>query len=101
MVAAHISWLCDPAKQDGRQLADNTVRNALSPLRAALATARREGLIRHNPVSDVSLPHRERIEEDEDHPQPFPNGAMELVVSLVHPDHRLMFELLAATGLRR
>jgi integrase len=26
---------------------------------------------------------------------------MELVVSLVHPRHRLMFELLAATGLRR
>ena len=26
---------------------------------------------------------------------------MELVVSLVHPDHRLMFELLAATGVRR
>ena len=26
---------------------------------------------------------------------------MELVVALVHPDHRLMFELLAATGLRR
>ncbi len=26
---------------------------------------------------------------------------MELVVDLVHPDHRLMFELLAVTGLRR
>ena len=25
---------------------------------------------------------------------------MELVVDLVHPDHRLMFELLAATGVR-
>ena len=26
---------------------------------------------------------------------------MEMVVALVHPDHRLMFELLAATGVRR
>jgi integrase len=99
-VAGFVAWLCDPAKQ-GRELADNTVRNALSPLRAALATARREGLIRHNPVSDVALPHRARIEDDEDHPRPFPNGVMELVVSLVHPTHRLMFDLLAATGLRR
>lgn len=52
-------------------------------------------------MTDVALPHRERIEEDEDHPRPFPNGVMELVVSLVHPSHRLMFELLAATGVRR
>src|ERR1019366_2894296 len=99
-VAGFVAWLCDPSKQ-GRGLADNTVRNALSPLRAALGTARREGLIRHNPVADVALPHRARIEEDEDHPRPFPNGVMELVVSLVHPGHRLMFELLAATGVRR
>jgi integrase len=97
-----------------RELSDNTVRNVLSPLRAALATARREGLIRHNPVSEVALPHRARIEQDEDRPRPFPriqveseNGetetieTMELVVSLVHPNHRLMFELLAATGVRR
>ena len=74
------------------------MRNALKPLRAALATARREGLIRHNPVSEVALPHRERIEDDEDRPRPFPNGVMELVVDLVHHDHRLLFELLAATG---
>jgi len=84
-----------------RELADSTVRNALSPLRAALATARREGLIRHNPVSEVALPHRVRIQNDEDRPQPFPNGVMELVVDLVHPQHRLMFDLLAATGVRR
>ena len=99
-VAGFVAWLCDPSKQ-GRELADQTVRNALSPLRSALGTARREGLIRHNPVSDVALPHRARIEEDDDRPRPFPNGVMELVVSLIHPDHRLMFELLAATGVRR
>jgi integrase len=127
MVAGFIGWLCDPREQAKhehrikveraraadkadppplaagakRELADSTVRNAVAPLRAALATARREGLIRHNPVSEVALPHRERIEEDDDSPRPFPNGAMELVVEIVHPAHRLMFALLAATGVRR
>jgi integrase len=100
MIAGFVAWLCDAEKQ-GRALSDSSVRNALKPLRSALATARREGLIRHNPATDVALPHRERVEDDEDRPRPFPNGIMELVVSLVHPEHRLMFELLAATGVRR
>jgi integrase len=100
-VSGFVAWLCDPAKQNGRELADSTVRNALKPLRAALATARREGLIRHNPATDVALPHRERIQEDEDLPRPFPDGVMEIVVSMIHPKHRPMYELLAATGVRR
>jgi len=126
-VAQFVAWLCDGramarldhdiecerARKEGRrppkplpldakrELSDRTVRNVLKPLRTALSTARSEGLIRHNPCDGVRLPHRERIEDDEDLPRPFPNGVMELVVQLVHPRHRLMFELLAATGLRR
>jgi integrase len=126
-IAGYVAWLCDGREQakhehrieteralaagkrppaplkvdERRELSDSTVRNALKPLRAALATARREGLIRHNPVTDVALPHRARIENDEDRPRPFPDGIMELVVQLVHPSHRLMFALLAATGVRR
>jgi integrase len=127
MIASFIGWLCDgreqaknahriaveearangerepnPLPEDARRdLSDSTVRNALKPLRSALATARREGLIRSNPATDAALPHRAEIEDDEDRPQPFPNGVMELVVSLIHPRHRLLFELLAATGVRR
>ena len=127
LIAGFVGWLCDareqaksqhqfaveearaggkrepkPLAEDAtRELSDSSVRNALKPLRSALATARREGLIRHNPATDVALPHRDEIEEDGDRPQPFPNGAMELVVQLVHPRHRLLFELLAATGVRR
>jgi hypothetical protein len=91
-------------------LSDKTVRNALGPLKACLATARREGLIRHNPATDVALPHRARVDDDDDRPRPFPRiegddgeliETMELVVERVHESHRLMFELLAATGLRR
>jgi integrase len=126
-IAGFVGWLCDgraqaenahrieveealaagtcqpePLANDAtRDLSDSTVRNALKPLRAALATARREGLIRHNPATDVALPHRGEIDEDEDRPRPFPGGMMELVVQLVHPRHRLLFELLAATGVRR
>jgi integrase len=84
-----------------RDLSDNTVRNAVRPLRAAMATARREGLIRHNPLTDAALPHRAKIEEDDDRPRPFPGQTMELVVALIHPKHRLMFDVLAATGVRR
>src|SRR5205807_8602622 len=57
---------------------------------------------RSNPATGAALPHRARVEEDEQHrPRPFPKGVMELVVELIHPTHRLMFELLAATGMRR
>jgi integrase len=104
-IAGFIGWLT--RRPNGRQgtLSDKTVRNGLGPLRACLASAKREGKIRENPVLAAALPHRPQIEEDEELPRPFPRvdgeETMELVVSLVHSDHRLMFELLAATGLRR
>ncbi len=100
-VAEFVAWLAAQPSKRGGTLSDRSVRNALKPLRSALATARREGLIRDNPATDVALPHRERIEEDKDRARPFPGDTMEVVVSLVHSDHRTMFELLAATGLRR
>jgi integrase len=90
-------------------LSDSTVRNAFKPLSACLATARREGLIRHNPAMGAVLPHRPQVEDEEERARPFPRidnsdesvETMELVVGLVHSRHRLMFELLAATGVRR
>jgi integrase len=91
------------SKQQGRNgsLSDQSVRNILNPLRAAMSSARREGLIKHSPVVGVALPHTARIEEDHERARPFPPGVMELVADLVHPKYRLMFELLATTGLRR
>lgn len=117
-IAAFVAWLCQrtkrsPTKDDPDRrvaLSDSTVRNALTPLRACLATARREGLIRHNPATEVTLPHRGTIGDDDDLPRPFPRiegegregiETMELVVSFIEPAHRLIFELLAATGVRR
>jgi integrase len=117
-IASFIGWLCEQTKRAPTPeeperrvpISDNTVRNALSPLKACLATARREGLIRHNPASDSTLPHRATIDSDESRPRPFPRiegpddetvETMELVVQLVQPRHRLLFETLAATGVRR
>jgi len=117
-VANYIGWLIkQPCKrkpkpgQPQTTLADSTVHNAVKPLSAMLATARREGLITHNPASDAVLPHRPRIEDEAEDVRPFPRieddddgesvETMELVVSLVHAEHRAMFELLAATGMRR
>jgi len=114
-IAGFIAWLCKqtkpaPTKDDKKRrlpLSDNTVRKALSPLKACLSTARREGLIRHNPATEATLPHRATVDADEDGPRPFPRReddegeTMELVVQLVAPPHRLLFELLASTGVRR
>lgn len=69
-IASFIGWLCEQTKPaptreepDRRvPLSDKTVRDVVGPLKACLATARREGLIRHNPATDVALPHRSRVE---------------------------------------
>jgi hypothetical protein len=60
-----MAWLADPTVQ-GRVLATQTITNVANPVRAALATARREGLIRHNPATDLRIPYRDEIEEDGD-----------------------------------
>ena len=108
MVAGYIGWLAKrPAKgRKGRTLSDSSIRNAFKPLSACLAAARREGLIRHDPTSEATLPYREQAVDDEQRARPFGNDEegeplMEMVVKLVHSDYRLMLELLAATGLRR
>src|SRR3954447_24060360 len=66
-VAQFVGWLCDESEQ-GRYLADATVRRILSPLRACLGSAVAEGLIRHNPCAGVSLPARDaqRAIDDDD-----------------------------------
>jgi integrase len=126
-VADYIGWLCDsraqarhahdlavtrardkgepepkPLKPDARrELSDSTVRNMVNPVRSCLASAKDEGLIRHNPTTEARLPHRERIDDDDDdRPRPFSLDQLDAVLRVVHPRHRLMFRLLAETGLR-
>lgn len=56
-LARFMDWLADEEEQ-GKRLSDRTIANAVIPLRAALATAKREGLIRHNPAQGLAMPPR-------------------------------------------
>jgi integrase len=100
-VANYVGWLCEQPLPTGKPLSDAKVRNALKPVSACLATAVREGLIRNNPARGVDLPHRPNVDDlDEEDVRVFTHEQLEAFLSLVHPRHRLMFELLASTGLR-
>jgi hypothetical protein len=46
-------------------LGDRTIANATIPVRAVLATAKRESLIRHNPAQGRALPPRQDLDGDE------------------------------------
>ncbi|MEJ7891707.1 MAG: site-specific integrase [Solirubrobacteraceae bacterium] len=83
-------------------LSDKTVRNVLCPLRACLSTARREGLIRHNPADGAQLPNRPKVDDElEDGPvRAFTREQLAAFLLVVDRRHRVMFRLLAATGLR-
>jgi integrase len=107
-----IAWLCD-AQEQGRRFAqerdskvkprpltDATIRRILSPIRACLATARREGLIRLNPVDGAVLPHRPVVEEEGEEVRALSRDQLSTFLKVVHPRHRLLFRFLAATGLR-
>ena len=98
-VAGFIGWLCDERVQ-GRRLTDKSVRNIVGAFRVCLATAVREGLIRHNPARDVALPHRPEVEDEDEHVRVFTRDQLAAFLATVHPRHRVMFRLLAVTGLR-
>ncbi len=82
-------------------LSDNTIRNALNPVRSCLATAVDEGLLRYNPARGVYLPHRETATDSEERKvRPFTLAQLDAVMSMVNPKYRDLCELLAGTGLR-
>jgi len=101
-LARFVDWLADSDAQ-GKRLSDATVANAVIPLRAALATATREGLIRHNPSRGLALPHREEVvEEREEEVKVFSEEQLAAVLAMA-PErlgYKLLFEVLAAAGLR-
>lgn len=101
-VAGFVGWLCDPAMHDGAELSDKTIRNIMGPLRACLSTAVREGVIRSNPARDIDLPHRPGVSDhdDEEDVRALSPEQLAMFLRVVHPRHRVFFELLAANGLR-
>ena len=96
-LARFVDWLADEEAQ-GKALGDRTIANATIPLRAALATAKREGLIRHNPAQGLALPPRQELDGDEI--KAFTPEQLAVVIEHAPERHRLLLELLAATGLR-
>jgi integrase len=99
-LAQLIAWLADE-QTHGKRLSDSSIANATVPLRAMFATAVREGLLRHNPATNLALPHRAVIREDEDEEvRPLSREQLSDFLALVHPRHRLLFEVLASCGLR-
>jgi integrase len=100
-VAGFVAWLCDPAKQDDRLLSDSTIRNITKPLRACLASAVREGLIRSNPARDADMPHRPTAEGSEgEEVRALSRDELATILELFPARWRLFFTFLAATGLR-
>jgi integrase len=128
-MASFVGWLCDEKAQGRRidearrkaeaekqgvplssiekdkdatlALSDATIRNILAPLRACLAAAVREGLIRSNPARDVDLPHRPTAEgSEEEQVRAMTRGELDTLLALIPDRHKTLFRFLASTGLR-
>jgi integrase len=92
-----MDWLADESEQ-GKRLSDRIIANAVIPLRAALATAKREGLIRHNPAQGLAhAPPRATARRGGQGLQPRP---ARLLLAVAPERHAPLLELLAVTGLR-
>jgi integrase len=99
-LAQFVAWLADESQQ-GKRLSDSSIGNAVIPVRAALATALREGLIRHNPSHGLVIPHREEIEhEDVEEIKALSRDQLAALLAMTPDRYRLLIELLAGTGLR-
>jgi integrase len=81
-------------------LADATIRRIVSPARACLATAKREGLIRSSPCDGAVLPHRPKVNESEEVTRAITRDQLAMFLRIVHSDWQLLFEFLAGTGMR-
>lgn len=133
-VAGFVAWLCDGDEQGRRvaiekraakaekdgvapstlplepkpvHLADATVRRVLSPLRACMASALSEGLIRSNPTVGVALPARDEqraidagTDEDEQDVKALTTAELEGFLLVCPERWRTFFRLLSASGLR-
>lgn len=99
LLARFVDWLADTDVQ-GKRLSDSTIANIVIPLRAALTSAHREGLIRHNPSLGLTMPHRESTDEEDEEIKVFSRDQLSAVIAMAPDRYRLLFELLASSGLR-
>lgn len=100
-LARFVDWLADDEAQ-GKHLGDATIANIVIPIKSALKSAEREGLIRYNPSQGLALPHREEdLDEDEDEEiKVFSRAQLAAVLSMAPDKYKLLLEILAGCGLR-
>jgi integrase len=84
-----------------RGLAPNTVRLACAPLRALLATAFEEGLIRSNPAAGLRLAQRRRdVEHEEEAVKAMTEAELRALLAAIPTPWRVFFDCLAWSGMR-
>lgn len=101
-VRMFITWLFDE-KAQGRKLAVSTVRNHVAALKAMLATAVEDGLLRHNPAAGVriSRPGAPSLEKDASEVRrALDSDELGRFLASVDPGWRLFFDVLVMTGVR-
>ena len=79
------------------------VRNVMAPLRAMLATAVEEGLIRHNPAASLRLPTRnssDALDHDSEPVRALTPEELSRLLGETPDDWRIFIRFLACTGLR-
>jgi integrase len=81
-------------------LKPGSVRNLLAPVRALLATAFEEGLIRSNPSAGLRVTHRVENDEEERQTKALTEDELRTFLDQVPDEWRLFFAFLAHTGLR-
>jgi integrase len=81
-------------------LSRNSVRRRLAPLRALLATAVEDGLIRSNPALGVRVPPGPADRIDRDVPKALRMDELDRLLSELPPEWRLFITFLVHTGLR-
>jgi integrase len=101
-IADLVGELARAKKDDGTLLlSDRSIRRIIAPLRACLATAVEEGIIGSNPCTNVRLPVRARIEEDEDAKvKALTNDQLAAVLQCSPSQWADLLWFLALTGLR-
>jgi integrase len=82
------------------RVSPNTVRLAIAPVRALLATAFEEGLIRSNPAAGVRIAQRVEEDADADRAKALTEDELRALVEATPEEWRLLVEFLAQTGVR-
>lgn len=98
-------WIRTLGKGGDHKLADATVKRVVSPVRSCLATAMADGEIRTNPAVGAIFPVtetkiREVGNDSDEKARALSREQLDTILRVVHPGHRPMIRLLAATGLR-